>query len=105
MQEGDGGGDRIAAIAAFDGARVSVLTAAAGVAKALAAAHPAHHRGREPQLEESRALLDVQLEVGADGARLEKRPARADRLGIEAVTPQRGLQCRAVVGAADRETG
>src|SRR5258705_4464661 len=87
----------------IDGAGVTVLAAATGVAKALASSDAGHHRGRQPLRHQRRPLLDVQLQVGTDPRPIEERPPLSNRLRIEAALDQGGFETAAVVRARYRE--
>src|ERR1700680_922858 len=96
-QQCRGGRDRIAAMRTIDGAGMTILADAAGVAKSLAAADTGHHRGGQLLRHQGRPLLNVQLQVGADLRRIEQSPPLANRLRIEAAFYQSGLEAAAVV--------
>ena len=107
VQQRHGGGDRILAVGAIHRAGVGVLTDAARVAEALAAADAADDGGRQAAGDERRALLDVQLEVGPDAGRIQQAAAFPDRPGIKTLLTRGSLpvsgRCR--TAAIDRQAG
>src|SRR5713226_7087258 len=84
---------------------MTVLADAAGIAKSLASSDAGHHRGGQTLRHQRRTLLDVQLQVGADPGRIEKRPPLANRPGIETALDQGGFKTAAIVRARYREAG
>ena len=97
MKKRDSCRDGIPPVGTGDGARMTVLAAAARIAKPFAAADAAHDCGGQSPADERRALFDVQLDVGADPGWIEQPPPFPDRLRIEALARQRRLESLAVV--------